>query len=131
MKNQQYNSHYGNKGMIFTLDVVIALIIFIIVLAVTSFFIAKSAEDKLSKINMYNAGSDILNIMDKKGILKQLDIKEINKELQKVLQSKYAVRIQIETDKGDKIDTGEELPPGRFIASGERFALVSVEHNNL
>jgi len=130
MSLQQYKLHCpkSKRGIIFTLDAVIAMSIFLLVVIITTFYMAKAGEDKLAKINIYNAGSDALSVIDNKNLLKELDEEEIESELKNILLAKYSMRLQIRTNNDLSLDIGKQPPVGRFIGSGERF-FVTKDNN--
>lgn len=127
MSLQQYKLHCprSKRGIIFTLDAVIAMSIFLLVVVITTFYIAKAGEDRLAKVNIYNAGSDALSILDNEDILKGLDEEEIESKLENILPDKYSIKLKIITDSGVSLDIGENPPVGRFIGSGERFFVTN------
>jgi len=135
--------HYGNKGFVFSLDALIAIIVVIILLTTAYYYIAKSEENKLSNLQMAKIGSDILAVLDYKDMLKPSDLyqlQEIEDKVAELLPANYEIRIEIDhgcvcddnmsncndfestTQCKDNFLIGTlDLPNDRFIATGYRF----------
>ena len=137
----KYNSSYGNKGVIFTLDVTIAIIIIVIALATTTFYVTRLNQQTISDLNTLRFGSDVLTIMDHQGLGYGITSTAGLLNMLRRSGSQYSIRIEIKCDSGfTQIIQGESLaighadlvsiPPGKipesgFVGSGKRIFIVS------
>lgn len=121
MKQQQLKYRYGNKAIIFTLDMFIAITIFSIAFAISLYYVSQASENKFTKLQMVNAASDLLAVMDYQETLQSLNSTLIENQTNELLPQAYQMRILIETNNNDTIDVGGIASPGIFVASGKRY----------
>lgn len=110
----------GNKGVIFTLDMAFAVIIAVIILSFSTYYIIKSDEGILNKGQINRVGSDITALLDHLGILDSTNQDIIRLGIQNNKISFYHYRLKIECDSGPNLESGENLPSNGFIGSGQR-----------
>src|SRR3989338_11673397 len=84
MSLQFWNLKWGNKGFIFTLDMIIAMTFTIIILILANYYV-RSTENPLTKLQMEKTGSDIAALLDNLGILDTLSDEEIEEDLEDIL----------------------------------------------
>ena len=137
---ERCNSSYGNKGVIFTLDVTIAIFIVIIALATTTFYLTRLNQQTISDLSTLRFGSDRLTIMNHQGSLGYISVDAMSNLLDLLRgSSPYGVRIEIKCDSGlTWIIQGESselgvavarpVPPGKipesgFVGSGKRIII--------
>lgn len=127
MKCRLYKSHYGNKGVIFTLDALVALIVFLIAFVVSTYYVSQASENKLAQIQMATYASDLLAVMDNNGTLQTLNSTLIENQKNELLPAAYDMRIILETSDSRSVDVGDIAPDGIFVITGKRYL---VENQN-
>lgn len=130
MKKQSWSLSLENKGLIFSFDIMVAVLLVVVLLLAGTFYAAKSGEYSLSRLQMIRTGSDILAILDYDGTLKTLSMPTIEAGINELLPTSYHMRIEI---KGREygpliIETTPEAPKDRFIGSGERVFNKNAEY---
>ena len=128
MKNQLSKYRYGNKGIVFTLDVLVALTIFMIIASISIYYASQASENKIGKIQMANAASDFLAVIDNNETLKTLNQETIQNEINLLLVPPYKMRILIETQNNELIDIGNVTPEGSLVTSGKRYFFTGSEY---
>ena len=93
-KKKFLNLHCGNRGIIFTLDAFIAVIVFVLLLGLSSYYIGLSQGLRDVDLQTIRTGSDILALLDHKNILQTMnvDLIEINRD--NVLPDLYDMKIK-------------------------------------
>jgi len=119
------NSHYGNKGMIFTLDVAVGVIIFVLLLGLSSYYISTSQELRDVDFKIIRTGSDVLAYLHHTSVLQTMDIDDIENSRDSILPSPYDLKIKIECEDSSgsssgSVETSEIIPDDRFVSSGKR-----------
>ncbi len=127
MNQQQQKLHYGNKGIIFTLDMFVAITVFLSILVVSVFYISQSSQDRLSDLQLISLGSDTVAVMDYQGVLQTMDASQIKNIRDQLLPSAYDMRILV-TIGNLSADTGNIPPSGSFIGSGKRYFVSSSNY---
>ena len=127
MKNQLLNLHSGNKGFIFSLDTVIAIMVVIIILIVSMFYITKAGDESVSKLQSLRIGSDVLALLDYRGTLDTLSVSDIEVDLNSMLPINYQMRIEANCMGQDPIivETTDIFPKDRFIGVGKRVFVTN------
>ena len=127
MKKQLLNLRFGNKAYIFSLDVIIAVIIVMAVLIVSTFYITKAGGESVSKLQTVRVGSDILALFDHDGTFDNLSVDKIEVELNRVLPINYHMRIKLNCIGKDPlvVETTDIFPKDRFIGSGKRVFVTN------
>ena len=122
ISRQLTSQSQNNKGFIFTLDMILAIFIILLVLSVSHFFTAQSTEDKLALIQSASAVSDTIAYLDFNGTLKTRDKTLLSTTMNGILPSTFDTRIQITSSTNEMIlDIGNEIPKGVFITAGKRY----------
>src|SRR3989344_2386991 len=136
MKNQYLNLIYGmknKKGMIFTLDSLVAVSIFLIVIATSSYYSSQS-NSEISKLQISRTGSDISTLLENSGGLDSLDSALIENNISHVLPQNYQINLNI-TCQDKSLSTynswivGDEIPEKEFVASGRRFFVITYNNS--
>ncbi len=127
MKHQQSKLHYGNKGFVFTLDMLIAFTVFLIAFAISTYYVSQTSENKLNQLQMSTAASDLLAVLDNDSTLQSLNSTLIESEKNRLLTPAYDMRITIQTSDNETIDVGNVTPEGIFVATGQRY--IAMEDN--
>lgn len=135
MRLQFWNLKLGNKGFIFTLDMIIAMTFTIIILILANYYV-RATEQPLSKLQIEKTGSDIVALLDNKGVLDSLSTNQIRSYLEDLVPVNYNMTINILTKNGVNLNIGYDLPNDRFIISGKRVFVVSqgdeiIDHGKL
>lgn len=128
MSLQFWNLKWGNKGFIFTLDMIIAMTFTIIILILANYYV-RSTENPLTKLQMEKTGSDIAALLDNLGILDTLSDEEIEEDLEDILPVNYDIKLSIITKKGITLNIGSALPDDKYVISGKRVFVVT--QNNI
>ena len=128
IKKRLCNLKFGNKGIVFTLDITVALLIVITILIVSKFYIFKSVNE-LPNIETLRNGYDIVNIMDYDKTLQSLNANQIKNELNILLQNKYDILIRI-TSSNQNLSIGNPIPNDRFIGGGKIFSIMTNPNND-
>jgi len=134
MKKQSWNSHSGNKkGFILSLDAAIAVLIVFIFIAVSTYYVGKANEDPLTRLQMVRAGSDIISVLDQKGVFETLTQTEISDEISSILPPVYEMRLRVNGTFPQEIltvETTNETIGRQFVVSGERNLVMYNETGN-
>ncbi len=120
-----------NKGFVFTIDALIAVVIAVTAIAASSVYIGMSAGEPMAGLQMSRTGYDLLTIINHKGIwLSQSDIEA---ELSALLPSSYAMVIKEQCDTTwtnlAKANTETfDLPEKKEIVTGERIFVKELDY---
>lgn len=128
MKKQFWNLHFGNKGFVFSLDIIIAITIVGAMLLVSTFYITKAGGESVSKLETIRIGADVLALLDYGGSLDTLSVDVIEVELNRILPINYHMRIKI-LCRGDNpiiVETTDIFPKDRFIGVGKRVFVTNT-----
>jgi len=126
MPKQQWNLRFGNKGIVFTMDAMAALIIVIVLLIVSYFYMLKSI-DETPNLNVARVGDDVIAILDYNKVFSTLNIGVIKNATYTILPNKYDMLIRISTSNqspNEIISIGGEIPNDRFVGGGKRFVVI-------
>lgn len=132
MKIQYWNLLCGKrnkKGLVFTIDSLLAAIIFFMIISASSFYILKS-ESEMSKVHISRVGSDVITLLENKGIFNGLDELAIENNLSDILPLNYKLNLNLTCEDKDLISSttivvGDEIPEKEFISSGRRFFVIT------
>lgn len=134
MRKKSWNSQFGNKkAFILSLDAAIAVVVVFIFLAVSSYYVGKSNEDPLTRLQMIRAGSDIITVLDQQGAFENLTQTGISDEIKTILPPVYEMRLRINGTFPQQIltvETTSETLEDKFIVSGERTLVLYNETGN-
>ncbi len=115
------------KGLIFTLDMTLAIIVVVIVIASATYFFAKSSEEFLGSINLGRMGSDVTLMLYKDGTLGTLDRETIATSMNSHLPENYEMRLSLSGDFPGGllvVESDPETEEGRFKISGVRYIIL-------
>ena len=133
VKKKFLNLHCGNRGIIFTLDTFIAVIVFVLLLGLSSYYIGLSQGLRDVDLQTIRTGSDILALLDHKNILQTMnvDLIEINRD--NVLPDLYDMKIKVDCkdssgSSSGSIETSEEILEDKFIGSGKRVFIKDEDN---
>ncbi len=115
---------YGNRGIIFSLDIALATTVVMILLVASTYQVAKSDEKALTKLQLSRIGNDVTAYLDHQGVLDTLDLDAIDGNLTSILTVNYNMRIRLERS-SQTIETTAVIPGDRFVASGERILMIN------
>jgi hypothetical protein len=125
MKPQYSKSVYGTnkKSQVFTLDVFIGLMIALIILTFSLFYLIKASEERLSQMQLIKTGYDILAILDYQGILTQ-NSTVIENNTAILLPENMNMQIIVQTQTTSTITS--TIPPEKgTIVSGSRAVYIN------
>src|SRR3989344_2727009 len=132
-KRKFLNLHCGNRGIIFTLDTFVAVIVFVLLLGLSSYYIGLSQGLRDVDLQTIRTGSDILALLDHKNILETMnvDLIEINRD--NVLPDLYDMKIKVDCkdssgSSSGSIETSEEILEDKFIGSGKRVFIKDEDN---
>ncbi|MAG08759.1 hypothetical protein CMO89_04745 [Candidatus Woesearchaeota archaeon] len=119
---------FGNKAFIFSLDMIMAIIIVMSILIVSTFYITKASDETVSKLQTIRIGSDVLAVLDYKGVLDTLSVEDIEVELNRILPINHHIRIKVSCNARDPIivETTDIFPKERFIGTGKRVFVTNT-----
>ncbi|MFH2028665.1 MAG: hypothetical protein ABIJ08_05975, partial [Nanoarchaeota archaeon] len=114
---------FGNKGFIFSLDMIIAIGVVMSVLAVAAFYVTKAGDISAPRLQTSRIGSDVLAVLDHSGALDSLAVGTIETELREILPVNHDMIIEVMCEGIDPIivETTSIFPSDGFIATGKRF----------
>ena len=121
------NFHYGNRGLFFMLDVIIAVFIVIFILAISVFYIDRAEDIPISKIQASRIGSDIFAVLDYSGVLREFDIDRIRSEIDSMTPLGYNIEYKI--DCSSRIYDSRTNLSGNYVFAGERI-FIDKDFNN-
>ena len=122
MKMRLWNLRYGNKGFVLSLDIAMAVFIVILFLIVANQYVNRD-DNSLSSLQMIRVGSDIMAVLDYKGVLNSLNSGAIKEGKDALLPVNYGMKIKIDCN---NVDTLEEVKE-KLVGSGERIFVVNGE----
>lgn len=85
-----------NRGFIFTLDTLLAVMILITFLMSFSFFSSQTIETPHPLLLLNKQGDDLLLVLDKTGKLGSLDAEEVSESIDETLPEHFSWNMQIE-----------------------------------
>ncbi len=121
MKQRLFKFHYGSKGVAFTIDVMVALTVFLLAIVVSLFQVSQAPENKIGQIQMSAAASDLMAALDNTGALQTFDESIIANKTKELLQPGYDMRIVIYTNETEGLEVGRLAPQEEFTLSGVRY----------
>lgn len=142
MKKQKLNLRYGNKGFIFSLDALLAVLLTIVILTIANYMILKGGEERLSEFQLIKSQGDLISVLDLSGDLDSLDPRIINNSIREQLPERYGFRVNITFQRLDRFtgefqmgpvmsfETGDTIEEGKFISTGKRFFLSRIGIGN-
>lgn len=120
----------SKKGFIFTLDVALGIIISLMVIAVSVYFMTRGSESSLPQYQLLTTGSDIITVLDKQNVFDALNPSTIENQMGILLPSRYGMLIRIQgnfSQSGGIIEAGDEIPLRVNTLTGRRIALIDPD----
>ena len=127
LKKSSWNFQFGNKGIIFLLDIIIAAFLIMIVLTASIFFVSRAEEASISKLQASRIAHDIFSTLDYSDKLKTFDVALIQSEIEAFLPEAYGLDYKI-TCEGRVYDSRLTIPE-EYILSGERIFIDQYLNN--
>ena len=127
MKNKFLKLPFGNKSIIFTIDVLVGVIIALSFLTVSYLYLTKSVND-LPNLSVLRTGDDIFAVMDYSKDLQTLDSNYLQDTTYDLLPDHYDIYVNITTNARQSISSGNSIPDDRFVASGKSYS-VKTDQN--
>lgn len=117
----------GRKGFVFSLDMAIAVLITILMMTAAGRNMANAEKNSISNSQMAAVGSDIVAMLDYKGILQTMDEKAIESGMNDIMPQNYDMLLKITADDGTTVYAGDSVPAIQFVGSGKRFFTIKDE----
>ena len=134
MKEGLWNLRCGNKkGFILALDAGVAILIVLIFLAMSSYYVSKANDNHLTNLQMIRSGSDVISILDSGDVFETLTQTEISNQISAILPPSYEMRLRVNgTFPGEilTVETTNETIGNQFAVSGERSLVMYNETGN-
>jgi len=112
----------NKKGIIFTLDLLLAIMIIFIVLTASIFFISRGSAINLPDHQLQLIGSDIITIMDHQETFDSFNPTTIEESLEQLVPKNYQMAVRVQQG-SNTIEANFPLPEDSSIISGMRVAL--------
>lgn len=113
-------------GLVFMLDVTIALILVIILLVVSSYYINKSRDPGLSKLQLIKRGSDIVTQLNYQNVLDTADDDKIEYNLTNTILQQYEMRMYLNfTGQKPNVTVGTPIKQFGQVGSGRMVFVLS------
>src|SRR3989344_5485725 len=130
MKKRSWNLVYGNKGFAFILDVFLAILLVILMLAASNIYIFKNTKDTSYNLQLSKTGSDIVTVLDNTKELDTLNKDSIEDSISSLIPENYGYRFNISWQKSGEqemqsFEIGDIVPNDKFVATGKKFFLVT------
>ncbi len=119
LKKSFLNFQFGNKGVIFLLDIVIALFIVLIILSISSFYLSRSEESPITKLQASRIANDIFAVLDYNGLLSEFDRNKIRNEIELMLPEGYSIDFKINCP--NRVFDSRQNKIDNYIFAGERI----------
>ena len=120
----------ARKGIILTIDSIIAITLVAIILITATNYVARSEADVLPELQSVRTGYDILTLLDNTNSFEDMDMNKLKDNLDGLLTSTYDMKIKLILENGvEKEILVQEMPLDRFIGTGER--VFSIEGDKL
>jgi hypothetical protein len=125
--NLSWSSGSNNKkAFVFTLDVAVAMIIVFALLSTASYFVVKKSQDPFPTLQLVRTGSDLVRLMDYRGLFDNPDQIQISNYLLDNLPPQYEMYIE---GHGSSINcdfiSGSNPPHNKAIGSGKEFFMTA------
>ena len=127
MTLQHLNSHFGKtnkKGIVFTLDVFICLIIALIIITAGLYYLIQSSNKRLSQLQLIRTSSDIMAILDYKGLLSNENSTLMEQQMNYMLPDNIGMQITVQAQTFS-IGTSDIPPEKGLIVAGQRVVYVN------
>lgn len=127
LKRSFWNFQCGSRGVIFLLDMIIALFIVVFMLTASIFFVSRAEESSISKLQANRISNDIFAILDYDDVLRDFNINKIRNEIDRMLPEGYSMEYKIDCE--NRVYDSRTGITSDFIFAGERV-FVDKNFNN-
>ena len=134
MKKKQYLNfgfRKNKKAIIFTLDIAVALIVVFTLLLTASFFITRNAQDPYPTLQLIRTGSDIVRLMEYKGLFDSIDEQQISDYLNDTLPSRFEMKIEGSSSPACEFEVGNDPAADKTVLSAKEFFTTNGEYCSL
>jgi len=121
-KKSLWNLHYGNRGFILTLDILIALLIVMSAVIVSTTVMVKSSNKNLILLQVKAIGEDIATVLDYKKDFDTLYKNSISNNIKALLPENFEMSYKLGCPSITIYDTA---PQKRFTGTGKRVIVTS------
>ncbi len=115
----------ARKAFVFSLDMLIAVFVVILLLTAAHTKVMTSESDRMSPAQLTASGADITAILEERGVLQTLDHRVIASEMNDLLPPNQNMSMVIEVDKGPTVYVGQKTDKNVFLGSGKRFFTIN------
>lgn len=121
-------NNWKKKGIILTIDSIIAITLVTLILIATTNYFVRSQGDVLPELQLVRTGNDIITLLDNVDDFEGMDADELSGHLESLLPATYEMKINLTLKNGSSIETeSKEIPDDRFIGTGERIFVIDYE----
>ena len=126
------NWNSGRKGIILSLDGAVALVITLLILGASLYYMQQASSSSLPRLQMARLGADTAAVLDQEGTLDRLISvtplsqagEDLEEEIADLLPASYGMRIRVNgTFPGGEFSTPTPLPANADITSGSRVVV--------
>ena len=121
-KTHSWNSHSGNRGFIFTLDAIIAIIVIAIILSASGIFMIKNLDQNINSLQIEKIGADTIATLDYKNDFNSLNKITIKSRIDNILPENYELSFKMECQ--DIAILSGNIPQ-QTVHSGERIIVTN------
>ena len=118
----------SRKGIILTIDSIVAITLVAIILITATNYIALSQEDILPELQLVRTGSDILTLLDNLDYFNGMNMTKLRENLDELLPPSYEMKINLTIDGESNVTDSQDMPLDRFIGTGERVFVINDEY---
>src|SRR3989344_745151 len=117
-----WNSYSGNKGIMFTLDAIIAVFIMAIVLTAAGFFLLRGLDQDITDLQLEKIGADTIAAMDYQGDFDVIVKETLENKIRNVLPENYDMTLQLNCQNKNVLLSSV---PVESFRSGERIIVTN------
>ena len=120
-KKHLLNLRFGNKGFIFTIDILIAIVMIAIIMFASTIFVLKQTGQNIKLLQIEKIGADTIAVLDYRGYFNALDKNSIETRARKILPKNYDISLKMECQNITILIGGL---PQRSFPAGERIIVT-------
>ena len=117
-----WNLYSGNKGIMFTLDAIIAVFIMAIVLTAAGFFLLRGLDQDITDLQLEKIGADTIAVMDYQGDFDVIVKETLKNKIRNVLPENYDMTLQLNCQNKNVLLSNV---PVESFRSGERIIVTN------
>lgn len=114
----------NKRGIVFTLDVFIGLMIALIIITVGLYYLIQSSNERLAQLQLIRTSSDIMAILDYNGLLSTENSTLMESEMEYMLPNNMGMQITVQTQTFNA-GTSEAPPQKGLIVAGQRVVYIN------